>query len=75
MLLGLISHAEAPPEAFAGIEVRLLASGASDQPPLVTERVDDLGNFLLSPIPTGRFDLLIELPEGDLVIEGLELSW
>lgn len=74
MLLGLISRAEAPPEAFANREVRLIASDAPDRPPLATEQIDDLGNFVLSPIPTGRFDLLILLPEGELVIEGLELS-
>ncbi len=72
MLLGLIARAEAPPDAFTGIEVRLVAS--LDQPPLVTEQIDDLGNFVLSPVPAGRFDLLISLAEGDLVIEGLELS-
>ncbi len=73
MLLGLISRAEAPPEAFADVEVRLIPSGSPDEPPLVTEQIDDLGNFVLSPVPAGRFDLLILLPEGDLVIEGLEL--
>lgn len=74
MLLGLISRAETSPEAFVDREVRLIASDAPDEPPLVTEQIDDLGNFVLSPIPTGRFDLLILLPEGELVIEGLELS-
>ncbi len=74
MLLGLISRAEAPPETFAGIEVRLIAAGAPAATPLATEQIDDLGNFVLSSVPTGRFDLLISLPEGDLVIEGLELS-
>ena len=74
MLLGLISRAEAPPDSFTDREVRLIASAAPDEPPLATEQIDDLGNFILSPIPTGRFDLIILLPEGDLVIEGLELS-
>jgi hypothetical protein len=74
MLLGLISRAEAPPEAFANREVRLIASGTPGEPPLIIEQIDDLGNFVLTPIPTGRFDLLILLPEGELVIEGLELS-
>jgi len=71
MLLGLISRAEAPPDAFAGVEVRLLTS--LDQSPLIIEQIDDLGNFVLTPISLGRFDLLISLPEGDLLIEGLEL--
>lgn len=74
MLLGLISRAEAPPETFAGIEARLIASDVPDEAPFAVEQIDDLGNFVLSPIPTGRFHLLIALPEGDLIIEGLELS-
>jgi anti-sigma factor RsiW len=74
MLLGLISRAEAPPETFANMEVRLTASDAAGTSPLITEQIDDLGNFVLSPVPTGRFNLLILLPEGELVIEGLELS-
>lgn len=74
MLLGLISRAEAPPETFAGIEARLVASGGTDEAPFATEQIDDLGNFVLSPVPSGRFHLLISLPEGDLLIEGLELS-
>lgn len=74
MLLGLISRAEAPPEVFANIEVRLMASNAPDEPPFAIEQVDDLGNFVLSPIPSGRFDLIIALPEGDLIIEGLDVS-
>lgn len=74
MLLGLISRAESPPDAFTDIEVRLTAAENPDEPPVATEQIDDLGNFVLSPIPTGHFDLLILLPEGDLVIEGLELS-
>jgi hypothetical protein len=74
MLLGLISRAEAPPDSFTDIEIHLTAAETPDEPPVATEQIDDLGNFVLSPIPTGRFDLLILLPEGDLVIEGLELS-
>jgi hypothetical protein len=74
MLLGLISRMEASPDTFTGVEVRLVASASADQSPLAIEQIDDLGNFILSPIPTGQFDLLIALPEGDLVIEGLELS-
>ncbi|GEM_PF-1768660 len=74
MLLGLISRAEATPDVFAGVEVRLRKAGDPGQPPLLVEQIDDLGNFVLSPVPIGQFDLLITLPEGELVIEGLELS-
>ena len=74
MLLGLISRAEAAPDVFEGVEVRLRAAGVLDEPALIVEQIDDLGNFMLSPVPTGQFDLLIALPQGDLVIEGLELS-
>ncbi len=74
MVLGLISRAESAPEVFAGVEVRLRKAGDPGQPPLLVEQIDDLGNFVLSPVPIGQFDLLITLPEGELVIEGLELS-
>ena len=74
MLLGLISRAQTPPDAFVGTEVRLFPPSAEEQTPVTVEQIDDLGNFILSPPPAGRFDLLIVLPEGDLVIEGLELD-
>ncbi len=73
MLIGLISRAEAPLDAFTDVEIRLVASDAPEEPPVAIEQIDDDGNFAFSPIPTGRFDLVILLPEGDLVIEGLEL--
>jgi len=74
MLLGLISRADSSAEDLSGVEVRLLVTGVPDLPALLVEQIDDLGNFVLSDVPAGRFDLLIALPEGDLVIEGLELS-
>jgi anti-sigma factor RsiW len=74
MLTGLISRAETPLEVFTDIEVHLVASGAPDGPPILIEHIDEGGNFALSPIPPGRFDLVIVLPEGDVIIEGLELS-
>lgn len=73
MLIGLISRANAPLDTFTDVEIRLVASGASDTSPFAIEQIDEDGNFAFSPIPTGRFDLVILLPEGDLVIEGLEL--
>ena len=74
MLLGLISRAHPSSEDLAGVEVRLLAADTPDQAPLLVEQIDDLGNFVLNPVPDGCYDLLIALPEGDLVIERLELS-
>ncbi len=73
MLIGLISRAAAPLDTFTDVEIRLVASNAPDEPPFAIEQIDEDGNFAFSPIPTGRFDLVILLPEGDLVIEGLEL--
>jgi anti-sigma factor RsiW len=73
MLIGLISRAAAPLDIFTDVEIRLIASDAPDEPPIAIEQIDEDGNFAFSPIPTGRFDLVIVLPEGDLVIEGLEL--
>ena len=75
MLLGILLSADvARVKALAGVEVRLLVSGALDQAPLAVDRIDDAASFAFSSVPTGRYDLLIALPEGDLVIQGIELS-
>jgi hypothetical protein len=75
MLLGILLSADvARVKALEGVEVRLLVSGAPDQAPLAVERIDDAASFAFSSVPIGRYDLLIALPEGDLVIQGIELS-
>ncbi len=75
MLLGILLSADvARVKALEGVEVRLLVSGASDRAPLAVDRIDDAASFAFSSVPMGRYDLLIALPEGDLVIQGIELS-
>ena len=75
MLLGILLSTDVPRlKALEGVEVRLLISGAPDLAPLAVERIDDAASFAFSTVPTGRYDLLIALPEGDLVIQGIELS-
>ena len=75
MLLGILLSADvARVKALEGVEVRLLVSGAADRAPLAVDRIDDAASFAFSSVPVGRYDLLIALPEGDLVIQGIELS-
>ncbi len=75
MLLGILLSADvARVKALEGVEVRLLLAGASDRAPLAVDRIDDAASFAFSSVPMGRYDLLIALPEGDLVIQGIELS-
>lgn len=42
--------------------------------PLITARVDDLGNLLLAPVPAGEYVLIVRLPEQEIVIEGLSIE-
>lgn len=75
MLLGILLSTDVPRlKALEGVEVRLLISGVPDIAPLAVERIDDAASFAFSTVPVGRYDLLIALPEGDLVIQGIELS-
>lgn len=75
MLLGILLSADvARVKALEGAEVRLLVSGAPDRTPLAVDRIDDAASFAFSSVPTGRYDLLIALPDGDLIIQGIELG-
>lgn len=75
MLLGILLSADvARVKALEGVEVRLLISNAPDGVPLAVDRIDDAASFAFNSVPVGRYDLLIALPEGDLVIQGIELS-
>ncbi len=81
MLLGIITSIdpEESVEIFEGVAAELytapgpLASNG-DKPatqPLLHTQVDDLGNFVVKPIPTGNYVLIIYLPNRELVIEDI----
>ena len=40
-------------------------------PPLLRTQVDDLGNFVFKPVPTGQYVMIIYLPNRELVIEDI----
>ena len=81
MLLGIITSidSEESVEIFEGVAAELyiapgpLASNG-DKPAtsaLLRTQVDDLGNFVLKPVPTGHYVLIIYLPNRELVIEDI----
>src|SRR5947209_8570496 len=81
MLLGIITSIDPKEsvEIFEGVDAELyiapgpLASNG-DKPvtsPLLGTQVDDLGNFVFKPVPTGRYVLIIYLPNRELVIEDI----
>lgn len=80
MLLGILTSTDPQltVDAFDGVPVDLY-SGATlvqttRQEPLLTTRVDDIGNLLLAPIPTGTYTLIVRLPGREVVIEDLAVA-
>ena len=87
MLLGLLSSDD-PAEStedFEGIDVELYSVPGSSaaEPgqqnghtmhPLLVSQVDDLGNIVFKPVPSGQYMLLMHMPEQEIVIEGLTID-
>lgn len=42
--------------------------------PLLSTRVDDLGNIVFKAVPAGAYTMIVYLPESELVVEGLTIS-
>jgi hypothetical protein len=89
MLLGIITSIDptATVDIFEGVSVDLYqAPGtlvtesegdqASDQTltPYLSNQVDDVGNILLEPVPTGNYVMIVHLPDLEVVIEGLNID-
>lgn len=79
MLLGILTSSDPAQtvDAFDGVTVDLY-SGATfaetvKQEPVLTARVDDIGNLLLTPIPAGSYTLILRLPGQEVVIENLAI--
>jgi hypothetical protein len=78
MLLGIITSVDPDEsvEIFEGVAAELYSapgplSSNGDKPtspPLLRIQVDDLGNFVFKPVPTGQFIMIIYLPNSELVI-------
>jgi hypothetical protein len=81
MLLGIITSIDPDEsvEIFEGVAAELYSapgplSPNGDKPtssPILRTQVDDLGNFVFKPVPTGDYVLIIYLPNGELVIEDI----
>jgi hypothetical protein len=69
-LLGLVVAAGLSPETLEGHEARLLPREGL---PLRTQ-LDDLGNFEFGNVAAGQYVLEIDLPDGVLVIEELQVD-
>jgi hypothetical protein len=84
MLLGIITSVdpEESVEIFEGIAAELYTAPGpltsnGDKPatsPFLRTQVDDLGNFVFRPVPTGQYTLIIYLPNRELVIEDIALE-
>ncbi len=84
MLIGIITSVD-PTEsvdAFEGVPAELysapgpLAANGNKpaEPPLLSTQVDDLGNIVFKPVPTGQYIMIIYLPNRELVIEDLTIE-
>ncbi len=71
-LIGQVFRLEAAPQTLDGVEVHLLPTATSDQNAPVSTSIQGI-NFFLSHLAPGTYELLIALPEGNLLIENIEL--
>jgi hypothetical protein len=81
MLLGIITSNDPAEnvEIFEGIAAELytapgpLTSNGDKptSPPLLRTQIDDLGNFVFKPVPTGQFIMIIYLSNHELVIKDI----
>jgi len=79
VLLGIISDPTEPIETFAGLMAELYpAAGGKDtsraEKPLLSEKIDDLGNIVFRHVPVGDYVMIVHLPERELVIEGVNIQ-
>lgn len=82
MLLGILTSSDpaATVDTFEGVKAELYiapgplnAEADKDALPLLTAQVDEIGNLLLEPVPTGAYTMILRLPGQEIVIEGLNI--
>ncbi len=66
-LIGFVTRKGATLEALEGAQVQLLSSGGQTY----MQQIDDLGNFVFSPVAPGTYTLELQLAESTIVIEQL----
>jgi len=69
-LFGLVVASGHSPEALESREVRLLTREAA----VLSTSLDDLGNFEFARVASGKYVLEIDLPDGVVVIEELQIN-
>jgi hypothetical protein len=84
MLIGILTstNPDEDVETLAGVAVelypmpQLLESNGefSKMLPLLRTQVDDLGNLVFKPVPTGVYTMILRLPGREVVVEGLAIS-
>jgi len=86
MLLGLFTSTDPGQntEAFEGSVVDLYPNSIAKQEqamqnghiatPLLTTKVDDLGNIVFKSVPIGDYSMLVHLPESEITIEGINVE-
>lgn len=84
VLLGIMTgiNAEEHIDAFAGIQTNLYTApefttadqSAREPVPFLSTEVDDIGNFVFTPVPPGHYVMNICLPEAELVIEDITIG-
>ena len=86
MLLGLFTSTEPNQdiEAFEGCIVDLYSHLVSDEElarqnghaaqPLLSTRIDDLGNIVFKAVPVGTYKMLVHLPDAELSIENISID-
>ena len=82
MLLGILTSSDprVAVDAFEGIEAELYPApgplnigAAAGMQPLLTAQVDEIGNLLLEPVPTGEYVMFIRLPNQEIIIKDLQV--
>ncbi len=84
MLLGLFTSTEPHQntEAFESYAVDLYSTPMEQQAmqnghaptPLLTTKVDDLGNIVFKAVPVGIYSVLVHLPDIEITIEGINVE-
>jgi hypothetical protein len=84
MLIGILTSSDPSEdiETLEGVEAELYsaplpatANGRTPRKtPVLSTRVDDLGNIVFKPVPAGEYAMILRLPGREIVIEGLSIE-
>ncbi|GHO54133.1 hypothetical protein [Ktedonobacter robiniae] len=70
-LYPILNHLQEPGDVQPEI---MLSTSWEKEPPLISTKIDDLGNIVFKPVPVGNYTLVVQLPENEVVIEGLKIE-